>query len=204
MRYAGADRYATALQIVEQGLGDPPTIFLTTGTNFPDALTAGAAAAHAVGGILLTDGNQMPPSVAAYLQANAGDTVYAVGGPAAAADPTATAIVGADRYLTSAQVASTIFGPPVVVGLASGTNYPDALAGGATMGEGGGPLLLTDPNTLSPPAAAYLGADVGVLNNSLTYLFGGTQARSDNVRTAISQLVPSVFGALSHFGRRAP
>ena len=72
------------------------------------------------------------------------------------------------------------------------------------MGEGGGPLLLTDPNTLSPPAAAYLGADVGVLNNSLTYLFGGTQALSDNVRTAISQLVPSVFGALSHFGRRAP
>ena len=42
VRYAGADRFDTSLQVVQQGLGNPTTIFLTTGANFPDALSAGA------------------------------------------------------------------------------------------------------------------------------------------------------------------
>jgi len=42
---------------------------------------------------------------AAYLAAHPGKH-YAVGGPASAADPSATAVIGSDRYVTSTMVAS--------------------------------------------------------------------------------------------------
>jgi putative cell wall-binding protein len=186
VRYAGTDRYGTDLLVVQQGLGNPTTVLLTTGANFPDALTAGAAAAHLNGGVLLTNDTQLPPAVAAYLQANTTDTVYAVGGPAAAADPSATAIVGTDRYDTGAKVATTFFKPPLTFGVASGANFPDALAGGATIGlVGDSPLLLTDPNTLSAPTAAFLAANKSAFSQVASWLFGGTSAVSDNVRAAI-------------------
>jgi putative cell wall-binding protein len=191
VRYAGTDRYGTDLLVVQQGLGNPSTILLTTGVNFPDALTAGAAAAHQNGGVLLTNGSQLPPTVAAYLQANATDTVYAIGGPAAAADPSATPIVGIDRYDTGAKVATTFFKPSDGFGVASGANFPDALAGGATMGIASAPLLLTDPNTLSTATQAYLTANKSGLSTVLSWMFGGTLAISDNVRTAIGL---AVFG----------
>ena len=185
VRIAGQDRYDTSLQILEQGLGTPSTIFLTTGNNFPDALSAGAAAAAKHGAILLTNGSQLPPEIASYLQGHPNDTDYAIGGPAAAAYPSATAIVGADRYVTSVKVAQTFFSQNDVVGVTSGLNYPDALAGSATMAEASvpSPLLLTDPQSLPASVQQYVGAN----KNSLlfAFVFGGTGAVSDNVVTQL-------------------
>src|ERR1700728_2185862 len=96
-RVAGDDEYATAVAVAEQ-LGNPTTVFEATGLNFADALSAVPAAIQAHGAILLTDGAVQSPETQAYLQAHAGDTRYAIGGPAAAAgaDPTATAVYGLD------------------------------------------------------------------------------------------------------------
>src|SRR5437867_2634795 len=66
-RFAGPTRYDTALDIASRGLGDPQTLLLTTGVNFPDALSAGAAAAAKDAAVLLTSGPTMPPAVATYL-----------------------------------------------------------------------------------------------------------------------------------------
>src|SRR5664279_2907372 len=98
-RYSGANRFATAVKVAD-ALGDPGVVLLATGTNFPDALAAGVAAVKAGGVVLLTNGSTLPAETSAYLSAHPG-TVYAIGGPAAAADPAATAIVGADRFDTS-------------------------------------------------------------------------------------------------------
>src|SRR6202011_544021 len=103
-------------------------------------------------------------------------------GPAAAADPKATAIVGTDRYDTSRKVAATFFNQPGLVGIASGVNFPDALAGGAAVSPAGsvffgsGPLLLTDPNTLSTPTLDYLVANKTSIG--LPLIFGGPLAVS--------------------------
>ncbi len=110
VRYAGADRFGTALAVAD-ALNDPSTVLLATGVNFPDALAAGPAAAHVHGVVLLTNGSSLTPAVTAYLAAHPG-TVYAIGGPAVAADPSATALSGADRYATAAAVASTLFAAP--------------------------------------------------------------------------------------------
>ena len=179
VRYNGTDRYDTALQIATKGLNDPSIIFLTTGTNFADALSAGAAAGFKTGALLLTNGTTMPPSVTAYLQAHPSDSLYAVGGPAATASPSAIGITGSDRYDTAKKVATTFFNQPLVIGIASGVNFPDALAGGATIAEGGGPLLLTKPDALPTPTQDYLTGEAP--NGPLPIIFGGTAAVSDTV-----------------------
>ena len=74
VRYSGADRYGTALAVAD-ALHDPSTVLLATGTNFPDALSAGSAAAHVGGVVLLTDGATMPAAVLQYLSAHAGRRV---------------------------------------------------------------------------------------------------------------------------------
>ena len=156
VRYAGTDRFGTALAVAD-ALNDPSTVLLATGVNFPDALAAGPAAAHVHGVVLLTNGSSLTPAVTAYLAAHPG-TVYAIGGPAVAADPSATALSGADRYATAAMVASTLFTSPANVGVASGTAFPDALSGGAFQAHFGGPIVLTDPHILPTSTSAYLTA----------------------------------------------
>ena len=143
VRFAGADRFETAIKVADQGLGNPSTLLLATGFNFPDALSGGAAAAKAGGAVLLTAGTSMPPQVRDYVNAHGSAKRIAIGGAAAGADPNAEAIVGADRFDTSRKVASRFFSSPASVGIASGANYPDALSGGARAAKLGVPLLLT-------------------------------------------------------------
>jgi putative cell wall-binding protein len=156
VRHAGADRYATAVAIAE-AIGDPSEVLLVTGRDFPDGLSAGAAAAARHGALLLTDGARMPASTAAYLAAHASRPVTAVGGPAAAAAPGRASVVGADRYLTARAVAERLFPARVrVAGLASGTSFPDALVGGSHIGHLDGPLLLTARTAVSDDVRSYL------------------------------------------------
>jgi putative cell wall-binding protein len=181
VRYSGSDRYATALAVAA-ALGNPTTVLLATGINFPDALAAGPAAAHVGGVVLLTAGTTMPASVTAYLAAHPG-TDYAVGGPAVAADPAATALTGADRYATAAAVAATLFASPTAIGVASGVAFPDALSGGAFQAHTNGPLVLTDPASLPASTSTYLTShDTTIVT---TNTFGGTTAVSAAVQAAI-------------------
>jgi putative cell wall-binding protein len=177
-RIAGADEYATAVDVAEQ-LGDPSTIFEATGLDFPDALSAVPAAIATGGAILLTDGTAQAPETASYLAAHPNDTRYAVGGPLAAygADPTATPVYGEDLYATSAAVASTFFAAATKFGVATGVDFPDALSGGVFMGAQAtrGPMLLVQPSgSLPPSVAGYLSGVASTLAQG--YLFGGPLA----------------------------
>jgi hypothetical protein len=182
VRLGGVDRFATAVAVANQ-LGDPGTVLLATGINFPDALAAGPAAAKVGGAVLLTDGTTVPPATAAYLAAHAGK-VYAIGSPAAAADPAAVAVAGANRYATATATASMFFTAPTSVGVASGVTFADALAAGAFLAHTGGPLVLSDPLTLSTATAAYLGAVKASVTSS--DLFGGTPSLSVNVQDGVA------------------
>ncbi len=174
VRLGGSDRYATAVAVANV-LGGRSTVFLATGINFPDALSAGPAAAHMNGVVLLTDGSSMPSTTRSYLNAHAG-TVYAVGGPAATADGGAIRIVGADRMSTAAAVASTFFPTPLTLGIASGATFADAMSGGAYLARLGGPILLTYPTSVPASTSNYLSAVRTNLASSS--LFGGSAAIS--------------------------
>ena len=180
VRISGADRFTTSVSVA-QCEGSPSTVFLATGNIFADALSAGPAAALKGGSVLLTYGTVMPTSVASYLAGLTSPTVYAVGQAAHVADPSATAIIGGDRFATAALVASQFFPSPTVVGIATGSNFPDALAGGAFMGEVGGPILLTNPLTLQSADGLYVGQNHATLAQA--FLFGGTATLSTAVAT---------------------
>ncbi|MBK9180828.1 MAG: cell wall-binding repeat-containing protein [Acidimicrobiales bacterium] len=204
VRLAGTDRYDTAVKIARDGLANPTRILLATGTNFPDALAAGAAAANTdtpggLGAVLLTNASVMPTVVSGYLNGRTGVTRYAIGGPASKADPTATPVVGVDRYDTSVKVALTFFSgltPPFpgprFVGLASGLAFPDGLAGGAHIARTPrfGPLLLTDPTALPQVVKDYLVTRSTNLVGGFVY--GGTAAVSDTVLTEANTAIRGV------------
>jgi hypothetical protein len=182
-RIAGADEYATAVDIAEQ-LGNPSVVFEVTGTDFPDALSSVLAAIEKGGAILLTDGPTQVPETAAYLQAHPADTRYAIGGPLAAygADPTATPVYGQDLYGTSAAVATTFFASATSFGAATSADFEDALSGGVFMGtrDPAGPMLLVPPSGPLPASiASYLSDAASTLTQG--YLFGGPLAVGNDV-----------------------
>ena len=190
-RISGMDRFDTAVQIAH-ALGDPTTILECSGLDFPDALSAGPAAVITHGAVLLTAGPDQAAATAAYLTVHPRVTRYAIGGPAAHADPGAIPLVGADRYATSVLVAQQFFTAPSGIGIASGAAFPDALAGGPATAEAGGPLLLVPPSGALPTGTAnYFSA---VASSVLTgWLFGGTAAVGTDIASETAQalvLVP--------------
>jgi sugar lactone lactonase YvrE/putative cell wall-binding protein len=181
-RFQGPDRYATAVAVADAGLGNPSTILLATGANFPDAISGSSAAAKVSGAVLLTNGQSMPVATANYLAAHPGDKQYALGGPAAKAAPKATPLVGVDRYQTAVKVATAFFTAPLTVGVASGEKFPDALTGGALMGASAGPLVLAQLTTLPPFSGNYLSGQADSIASAT--VFGGPLALGDAVVAA--------------------
>jgi hypothetical protein len=188
VRVAGVDRYATAVQIASV-IGNPKVILEASGVDFPDALSAGPAAAAQHGVILLTNGAAQSPDTAAYLAANP-ITRFAVGGPAAAADPAATALVGNDRYATSAAVARAFFPAATSFGIATGGGFADALSGDAFSGALGQPLLLIPPTgPISEPVRAFITThNAGI---AAVEVFGGSDAVS---AASVASLVAAAAG----------
>ena len=185
-RVYGADRYATAVAIAHQ-LGDPSTVFEATGLNFPDAMAAGPAAVETGGAILLTAGAKQSPATAAYLAAHSAGPRYALGGPAAAADPSAQAFIGTDRYDTAAQVADQFFPTAATIGVATGAAFPDALSAGYNLGAKQAPLLLVPSvGALPAPVVIEMLFDFATARDAM--VFGGTSAVSDSVASQVGAL----------------
>ncbi len=152
-RLAGANRYETAVLIAREVFPDATTAYVASGRLFPDALSAAPVAAAADAPVLLTPAGSLPESVRAYLEESGiASTVVAGGEPSVSAEVAAQLrevvgaaperIAGSDRYETNRLLAASagVAGSPNVL-LASGQNFPDALAG-AAIAAGAGPLLL--------------------------------------------------------------
>lgn len=173
-RVAGNDRYETAVAIAHDALGTPDRVLVATGRDFPDSLGAGAAAAAIGGAVILTDGDRLPPSTAAFLAEHPESLPVAVGGPASEALPDADSVVGENRYATSVLVAERYFSDAEVVGVASGRAFPDGLAGGAHVGPAGGPVLVVEPDRLPGEVSEFLVAFDGAVG--VAFVYGGDEA----------------------------
>jgi serine protease len=85
---------------------------------------------------------------------------------------------GADRYATAAAVSAAGFAPGVPVAyVATGSNFPDALAAGPLAARAGGPILLVSADHL--PAATA--TELIRLRPATIVVLGGTGAVSDEV-----------------------
>ena len=105
---------------------------------------------------------------------NPGDTVYILGGTAAisasvvaqinALGFVTVRIGGADRYATAALIATKLSSAEVVtkVYLATGVNFPDALAAASAAGSSNGVILLTDNSVVPGPTTTWLAGHPGL------------------------------------------
>ena len=154
-RLPGRDRFETAALVSrEQFARGARTVYVATGEQFADALSGGAAAAMTRGPVLLVRSSGIPYATAAELGRLNPTRVMVLGGPASVAESIAadiarlagakvSRVAGDTRYGTSASVSSSTFSEGAdTVFIASGEDFPDALAATPAAGMMGAPLLL--------------------------------------------------------------
>jgi len=207
-RIFGNDRYETAAKVaytVADLMGEdlPPAAFIARGDNFPDALACSAWAYADSTPIVLTRPGELPDVSAGVLDDLGLVNNVILGGTSAVSEDVeddveviagqdAYRCAGATRYDTARIFAELETAPGTrehcplsyrTIGLATGKNFPDALAGGAACGAVGGTLLLTDPLTLSTPAREFLTDHT--IEIYTVDIYGGTVAVSEAVRAAV-------------------
>lgn len=183
-RMGGNDRIDTAVAVSRLGYDTAGAggrqaggAVLTRSDSFADALAGSALAAKTHSPLLLTGTAALDSRVAAELKRvlKPGSLVTLLGGEdvvsantarqVAALGYTTRRLAGPDRYATAAAVAGAITPNPARILVATGNNFPDALAAGAAAGTG--PIvgkdtvvLLSNDRRLPAPTAAYLAAHV--------------------------------------------
>ncbi|NNF65089.1 MAG: hypothetical protein HKN07_12650, partial [Acidimicrobiia bacterium] len=196
-RLFGADRYATAAEIASATFAGPTTVYVATGTDFPDALAAGPAAAATNSPVLLVNSTYVPSATSAALASIDPDRIVVLGGEAAvsksvetslaASGAVVTRIAGSDRNSTAALISAHAFPDGADVAfVVDGGDFPDALAAGASAANRNGPVLLTNTDTV--PAATL--AELERLDVSEIVIVGGTAAVSATVATVLKSVAP--------------
>jgi putative cell wall-binding protein len=98
---------------------------------------------------------------------------------------------GANRYDTARAIATYGVNSAGLgwnkVAIATGANFPDALAGGVLQGRSGSVMLLTPTASLDPGVSSTLTANRAVMYE--VRFLGGTGAVSTAVRTAVYNLL---------------
>ncbi|MBA2768864.1 MAG: cell wall-binding repeat-containing protein [Sporichthyaceae bacterium] len=198
-RVAGRDRYATAAAISASAFSPGASVvYIATGSNFPDALAAGAAAARVKAPILLVGSKALPDATAAELTRLDPDQIIVMGGTSAVSTDvferlkgyaaSVRRMSGADRYATAVNLSASTFAANGVktVYLATGSSFPDGLSAGPVAGTRGGPLLLV-PSSFLPDSVA---SELRRLDPSQVVIVGGTSAVSESVRNQVRALWP--------------
>lgn len=147
-RIAGENRYDTCQKIFNHA--KKKSLILASGEKFPDALATSSILDQA--GLLLTKSGQLPSEVQAAIEALNHDSFLIVGGENSVQEGLAsgianqfqyashTRISGNNRYETSAKIGDRLVSSTVI--LASGENFPDALAASTLAQKIEAPILL--------------------------------------------------------------
>lgn len=175
-RIGGADRYETSRLIVDDAFTSSQLAYVVTGNNFPDALSAAAAAGVRGAPVVLVDGlaggiDQPTATLLTSLGVTtviiAGSTGVVSAGIEASIDAlpgvSVTRQGGVDRFDTAHKVNRDAFASAGVVYLAAAYNFPDALAGAAVAGYRGAPLYLANEQCVMRTTAQDI-IDLGVDN----------------------------------------
>lgn len=156
-RVAGSNRHQTAQQIAKRFFSDSTTALVATGWNFPDALSASAAAAKHGYPILLGTNNALTEPTSAYLQTSRISNVVLVGSSKALAPNgeyeaqqagvrNVSRVGGRDRFETSVAVMDRFFPDARQILIAKSYDWPDGLVAAPLSRANSAPLLLSLPS----------------------------------------------------------
>ena len=191
-REAGVNVYHRSA-LVSRNTFDPgvAVAYVATGQAFPDGLAGGAAGAANSGPLLFVEQNGIPVDVRAELDRLDPQRIVVLGGPAAVShevlaqmaqySPRVDRVAGTDRYETSAALAgefTKVNGSVAAVVIATGQNFPDAVAAGAA----GYPVLLVPTNG---QASAATKLALAALNPLGVIVMGGTGAVSQTTLASL-------------------
>lgn len=205
----GIDRNETSL-IIAQRMSNPlKEVILVSDSNFYDALTIASATTMDMAPILLVADTGLTAEQKAFCdqQANA----YALGEitqKISSIYPEALGISGSNRYDTNALWSIQFKNTPFIF-LATGEDYPDALAGAVLAGSlGAAPIYLTQPNELPMETevalniAAYYNKEAQTITNAegqtvsvppvvypKLYVLGGQGAVSTDVMRKVEDIL---------------
>jgi len=197
---SGADRYATAALVAKKFFPNATELFLATGANYADALTAAAIAGSRGAPVLLVNPsttNSISNYLVSYLKGLPAGTLtaYPVGGTNALPDkafkPDFNSIrpnvkwdrkSGDTRYETATALAGSFFKDAEVVYIARAFQFPDALAASPAAAVSQAPILLTADNNVPPALLEYLINHTAIKG---CYVLGGEKG-----------ITPAVFNAL--------
>ncbi len=184
-RAGGADRYEASRTVVRdafEAVGADVAI-IATGSNFPDALSAGPAAASQNGPVILVDGSASSiDTVTRQLILDLGlQRVYIAGGTGSVSPGVEASLkallgssnvvrfAGADRFEVGVLISQEFFSSADFAFVATGYKFPDALTGGPLAALYGAPLYLSQPECL-PVDVAF---DILDLDAQKVILLGG-------------------------------
>ncbi len=207
VRLGGSTRYETAQIVASETVAANPdwdgTAFVTTGQNFPDALSASPLAAYAGWPIFLSGPDGISAATQAVMDDMGVSRLLLLGGagvvPASVsvqANEMGVAAVerisGMNRYGTAVAIAT--WGAENLgmgwgtLALATGDDFPDALSAGVAQGRTGNLLLLTPPDQLDGTTATAIAAHRFQLW-CVRYV-GGMNAISAEVRAEVEAMLP--------------
>ncbi|MBA2316253.1 MAG: cell wall-binding repeat-containing protein [Euzebyales bacterium] len=186
-RIAGDSRADTAALIAREVGAPAGEAIVTSGDVFADALSIAPLAAAEGVPILLTARDQLAPDTAEALRDLGVERTLVIGGTGAVTDqvaaglPSPTRVAGRNRFETSVAVADLALDrdlEPRTVHLATGFDYPDALAAGPVAARARGALLLVDGSDPANAGVVYdwLAARRDDISGGVA--FGGTAAIS--------------------------
>lgn len=197
IRMEGADRYATSVEVAQYwerfdpGLG---VVYIANGLSFPDALSAAPAAAYQGGPLLLVGPNTLPDSIRDELTRLYPYTIKVIGGAISDAveddllsyvqpGGDIIRIEGADRYETSRLVVQQAFTGHSAsfynAFIATGVNFPDALAAAGAAGANKMPVILVNGGAASLDAATL--SLIDTLNYTHINIAGGPGTVSNGI-----------------------
>lgn len=189
-RLFGPDRYGTSAAISKDTFATGHTnAYIATGQNFPDALSAGPAASVNAGPVLLVTKNAIPTAIRDELTRLQPSNIVVLGGTGVVSGAVEDALggyttgtvrrtMGGDRYETSARISAATFGQGVPVAyVATGANFPDALAAG----PGGAPILLVAQNSVPQ----VIRNELNRLMPASIVVLGGPAVVSDSVKATL-------------------
>lgn len=154
-RYHGPNRHETAMAVAESYGSKFNSVYISSGDNFSDAISAGATAASQGAPLVLTDGkgSGVDTKLAEMLTRKGVTNAYLVGGRASIPDSvlnfyrqrfaSTTRVAGANRFESSAALSQAAFNSADRAFLVSSTQFADGLAVSAYAGAASAPVLLS-------------------------------------------------------------
>jgi len=189
-RIAGNNRFETASEIAKEVDSSSQTAIITSGLNFPDALSISSYATKNQIPILLVPKDEVTADVKLVLSTLEITRTIIVGGTGAVSQDIENwltdnnynpekRISGANRFETSALIAGEYFFAPTCAYVATGADFPDALSAACFAAKKNAPIVLVEKDSLPTDISSYIRDYASGLEEVI--LLGGNVPITDDV-----------------------